>query len=207
MVKKLNHEILISLGIVIACGSLLILSSLFNVGSGQNAIASELRQDTSTITKEVTSTKAASDTSGRKAEVLEVSSGNMSSLIALSDKENDRMNLENAVTTPSGLKYIVVSEGNGATPATGQTVTVHYTGTLENGEKFDSSRDRNSPFSFKIGVGQVIKGWDEGVGDMKVGERRTLIIPPDLGYGERGAGGVIPPNATLIFDVELLKIG
>ncbi|MUG96730.1 FKBP-type peptidyl-prolyl cis-trans isomerase [Scytonema sp. UIC 10036] len=112
----------------------------------------------------------------------------------------------NAVTTPSGLKYVELKEGTGATPKTGQTVVVHYTGTLENGKKFDSSRDRNQPFSFKLGVGQVIKGWDEGLSTMKVGGRRQLIIPSELGYGARGAGGVIPPNATLIFDVELLDV-
>lgn len=113
---------------------------------------------------------------------------------------------DQAVTTPSGLKYVEIVEGTGATPKQGQTVVVHYTGTLEDGTKFDSSRDRNSPFSFKLGVGQVIKGWDEGLSTMRVGGRRQLIIPPDLGYGARGAGGVIPPNATLLFDVELLRI-
>lgn len=112
----------------------------------------------------------------------------------------------NLVTTESGLKYKEIKVGAGAAPTQGQTVTVHYTGTLEDGSKFDSSRDRNSPFSFKLGVGQVIKGWDEGLSTMKVGGRRQLIIPPELGYGARGAGGVIPPNAVLIFDVELLKI-
>ncbi|QLE59329.1 FKBP-type peptidyl-prolyl cis-trans isomerase [Nostoc sp. TCL26-01] len=115
-------------------------------------------------------------------------------------------NAANVVTTDSGLKYVELEEGTGATPQPGQTVVVHYTGTLENGTKFDSSRDRNRPFSFTIGVGQVIKGWDEGLSTMKVGGRRQLIIPADLGYGARGAGGVIPPNATLLFDVELLDV-
>ncbi|MCC5635567.1 FKBP-type peptidyl-prolyl cis-trans isomerase [Nostoc sp. CHAB 5844] len=117
---------------------------------------------------------------------------------------NKTMSDANVVTTPSGLKYVEIKEGTGATPQPGQTVVVHYTGTLENGTKFDSSRDRNRPFSFTIGVGQVIKGWDEGLSTMKVGGQRQLIIPSELGYGSRGAGGVIPPNATLLFDVELL---
>ena len=110
-------------------------------------------------------------------------------------------------TTPSGLKYEDIEVGSGASPTKGQKVTVHYTGTLTNGKKFDSSKDRGEPFSFTIGVGQVIKGWDEGVMSMKVGGKRKLMIPPDLGYGARGAGGVIPPNAELHFDVELLGVG
>lgn len=112
------------------------------------------------------------------------------------------------VTTPSGLKYTDEVVGTGPEPKAGQSVTVHYTGWLDQGgkqgTKFDSSRDRGQPFSFKIGAGQVIKGWDEGVATMKTGGRRTLVIPPELGYGRTGAGGVIPPNATLIFDVELI---
>ncbi len=111
------------------------------------------------------------------------------------------------VTTASGLKYVDGLAGKGASPTAGKTVKVHYTGTLENGKKFDSSVDRNEPFSFTIGVGQVIAGWDEGVMTMKVGGKRKLIIPAKLGYGARGAGGVIPPNATLLFDVELLDVG
>jgi len=114
--------------------------------------------------------------------------------------------MSNAVTTASGLKYIDEVVGTGASPERGQQVTVHYTGWLEDGTKFDSSVDRGSPFMFQIDVGQVIKGWDEGVMSMKVGGKRRLIIPPDLGYGARGAGGVIPPNATLIFEVELLGV-
>jgi peptidylprolyl isomerase len=110
------------------------------------------------------------------------------------------------VTTASGLKYVDVVVGKGASPTAGKQVKVHYTGTLENGKKFDSSVDRKEPFSFTIGVGQVIPGWDEGVMSMKVGGKRKLIIPPNLGYGTQGAGGVIPPNATLLFDVELLDV-
>lgn len=109
-------------------------------------------------------------------------------------------------TTASGLKYADLVVGKGASPARGKQVTVHYTGTLENGTKFDSSLDRRQPFSFVIGVGRVIKGWDEGVMGMKVGGKRKLVIPANLGYGARGAGGVIPPNATLLFDVELLDV-
>lgn len=111
---------------------------------------------------------------------------------------------ENLQTTPSGLQYSIDQPGTGAQPKAGQTVSVHYTGWLTNGQKFDSSRDRNQPLEFPIGQGRVIKGWDEGVAAMKIGEKRTLVIPPGLGYGARGAGGVIPPNATLVFAVELL---
>jgi FKBP-type peptidyl-prolyl cis-trans isomerase len=107
--------------------------------------------------------------------------------------------------TTSGLQYWDIQVGSGATAAPGETVTVNYTGWLENGKKFDSSIGRG-PFSFKLGGGQVIKGWDEGVAGMRVGGKRQLRIPPELGYGSRGAGGVIPPNATLIFDVELLSV-
>jgi FKBP-type peptidyl-prolyl cis-trans isomerase len=112
----------------------------------------------------------------------------------------------NEVTTGSGLKYVDLQEGQGAEAKPGQTVSVHYTGWLENGTKFDSSHDRRSPFSFALGQGQVIRGWDEGVAGMKIGGKRKLTIPADLGYGPRGAGGVIPPNATLIFEVELLGV-
>ena len=169
--------IFLSVAFMLACVVLLVVGQ---VGSKQNtAIAAQLTQ-----------TPPASTT---------VTENN--TLIA-----SNTMSDANAVTTPSGLKYVELKEGTGATPQAGQTVEVHYVGTLEDGTKFDSSRDRGQPFSFKIGVGQVIKGWDEGLSTMKVGGRRQLIIPAELGYGSRGAGGVIPPNATLLFDVELLGV-
>ncbi|MEC4891257.1 MAG: FKBP-type peptidyl-prolyl cis-trans isomerase [Nitrospira sp.] len=110
------------------------------------------------------------------------------------------------IVTSSGLQYIDLVVGTGEVAKAGQTVSVHYTGWLTNGTKFDSSVDRGQPFSFPLGAGRVIKGWDEGVQGMKVGGKRKLTIPANLGYGPRGAGGVIPPNATLVFDVELLGV-
>lgn len=177
------REIFISFGIIATFSLLLLVGSVFNGGEKSQAIASSLQQE----------------------QPQNLSQDPSNPLIA-SNKENSQMDSKKPVKTPSGLEYIDLEVGTGASPKKGDTVTVHYTGTLENGKKFDSSRDRNSPFSFKIGVGQVIPGWDEGVMTMKVGGRRQLIIPPDLGYGARGAGGVIPPNATLIFDVELLGV-
>lgn len=130
------------------------------------------------------------------------------------DKKNATETMRNKVTnrqkTVSGLEYVVEKEGSGEMPKKGQQVTVHYTGWLDNngqpGLKFDSSVDRNKPFTFVLGVGRVIKGWDEGVMSMKVGEKRRLYVPAKLGYGSEGAGRSIPPHAALIFDVELLKV-
>jgi peptidylprolyl isomerase len=121
-------------------------------------------------------------------------------------KKRKIMSTEGAITLPNGLKYVEIKEGTGASPKTGQLVEVHYTGWLEDGEKFDSSKDRGKTFEFMIGKGRVIKGWDEGVATMKVGGTRKLIIPAALGYGRQGASNVIPPDATLIFEVELIGI-
>ena len=118
----------------------------------------------------------------------------------------DKKKEDKVIETKSGLKYIDVKAGDGAEAKKGDTVQVHYTGRLKDGKKFDSSKDRGEPFEFPLGAGKVIKGWDEGVAGMKVGGTRKLIIPPELGYGAKGAGNVIPPNAELHFDVELLKI-
>ena len=115
--------------------------------------------------------------------------------------------MSTTTTTGTGLIITEIITGQGDEASAGQNVTVHYTGWLLDGQKFDSSKDRDEPFEFPLGTGRVIRGWDEGVQGMKVGGKRKLTIPPELGYGARGAGGVIPPNATLVFEVELLGVG
>ncbi|MEB3884886.1 FKBP-type peptidyl-prolyl cis-trans isomerase [Lyngbya sp. CCY1209] len=190
------REILISFGVIAVCSIVLIIAQI--AYSGQEANASNAGSPVTTET--VTPIQE------RKVDPNPLLSRGVAPSENVTIAQNMANTEENTITTDSGLQYVEIEAGDGASPQRGQTVVVHYTGTLEDGTKFDSSRDRNRPFSFKIGVGQVIKGWDEGVASMQVGGRRKLIIPPDLGYGARGAGGVIPPNATLIFDVELLKI-
>ncbi len=125
----------------------------------------------------------------------------------INKRSRDRKMAENrAITTDSGLTYIVTKNGEGEPVKSGDNVIVNYTGLLTNGAKFDSSLDRNEPFSFPVGAGMVIRGWDEGLQNLKVGDHATLIIPPEIGYGASGAAGVIPPNATLIFIIEVLGV-
>jgi len=190
------REILISFGVIAVCSIVLIIAQIAYSGQEANAsnAGSPVKTETVTPVQE------------RKVDPNPLLSQGVAPSENVMIAQNMANTEENVMTTDSGLQYVEIEQGDGASPQRGQTVVVHYTGTLEDGTKFDSSRDRNRPFQFKIGVGQVIKGWDEGVASMKVGGRRKLIIPPELGYGARGAGGVIPPNATLIFDVELLKI-
>lgn len=176
--------VLISLGLVLFFSVVLVVAQV--TSSSAPAIASE-QTATEQPVEQIASADAAEDAPEAD---------------AATDADEDEI-----FTTESGLQYRKLAEGTGAQPQRGNTVLVHYTGTLEDGTQFDSSRDRGRPFSFKVGVGQVIRGWDEALSMMHVGDRWEVTIPSELGYGERGAGGVIPPGATLIFDVELLRIG
>jgi peptidylprolyl isomerase len=184
------REVLISLGIMLACVLVLVVAQ-FSGGNAANAgnlpKSTMIEMVANAVVAEVAKMPPAKPPINKSAPI-------------------EKKAMSEVVTMPSGLKYEVITAGEGIAPKTGQTVIVHYTGTLENGDKFDSSRDRNQPFSFKLGAGQVIKGWDEGLAAMKIGDRWKLTLPPELGYGSRGAAGAIPPNATLIFDVELLDI-
>lgn len=185
--------VVISLSVVIVCSVFLIIYLVFSQTKPQ-AIADEIKTDDVTLTQ--SSVK-------QSTQIADASQ--------LKPKGNMDIDLSKAETTSTGLMYIENQAGDGEVPSRGQKVEVHYTGYLaeegvQRGKKFDSSVDRGQPFVFTLGVGQVIKGWDEGIAKMNIGTKSTLIIPPELGYGTRGAGGVIPPNATLIFDVELLGI-
>ncbi|MEL6777236.1 MAG: FKBP-type peptidyl-prolyl cis-trans isomerase [Cyanobacteria bacterium J06597_16] len=187
------REILISFGVVAACCVVLLVAQ-FTGGDGESAIAGKTSDTPAARTEQVQTG-------------TQIAQGSASDLSTDNTTQGENMAEENVVTTDSGLQYVVITEGDGAPAQAGKQVYVHYVGTLEDGTKFDSSRDRGKPFDFPLGQGRVIKGWDEGVALMKIGDRWKFIIPPELGYGARGAGGVIPPNATLIFDVELLRIG
>jgi peptidylprolyl isomerase len=193
--------VLISLTLVLIFSVVLIVAQISNsasvaIAAEQPAIEQPATESPQTETTEIEETEVSdmTDTNDTSAETPEAT-------------ETPNADETDIITTESGLKYRQIVEGTGAQPQRGNSVLVHYTGTLEDGTKFDSSRDRDRPFSFKVGVGQVIRGWDEALSLMHVGDRWEVTIPPELGYGQRGAGGVIPPNATLIFDVELLRIG
>ncbi len=187
-------EFFISFAIFLFCISFTIISQIKSPGIA-NASETKIDIESKSILRKMDSPS--------KSNIFELDPSDPNPLLFAMADETGK--LESSLTTESGLmiKDIVVGEGDKAHE--GQTVTVDYTGTLENGEQFDTSIGR-APFSFPLGAGRVIKGWDEGVAGMQVGGKRKLTIPPELGYGSRGAGNVIPPNATLIFDIELLKV-
>ena len=187
-------EFFISFAIFVFCVSFTVVSQL-KAPKVVNAVESEINLESKAILNKTVSQP--------KSNIFELDPSDPNPLLfAMADQSS---NLENSEITQSGLIITDLVVGEGDKAEQGQTVTVNYTGTLENGEQFDTSIGR-APFSFPLGAGRVIKGWDEGVVGMQIGGKRKLTIPPELGYGSRGAGNVIPPNATLIFEIELLKL-
>jgi len=194
LLKTKVKEFFISLGIFVFCISFTVFSQL-KMPKVANAIEANNNLESKAILNKTVSQP--------KNNIFELDPSDPNPLLfAMADQTN---NQENSKITESGLSITDIAVGEGDQAKQGQTVTVNYTGTLENGDQFDTSIGR-APFSFPLGAGRVIKGWDEGVVGMKVGGKRRLTIPPELGYGSRGAGNVIPPNATLIFEIELLKV-
>jgi len=194
LLKTKVKEFFISLGIFVFCISFTVFSQL-KMPKVANAIEANNNLESKAILNKTVSQP--------KNNIFELDPSDPNPLLfAMADQTN---NQENSKITESGLIIADIAVGEGDQAKQGQTVTVNYTGTLENGDQFDTSIGR-APFSFPLGAGRVIKGWDEGVVGMKVGGKRRLTIPPELGYGSRGAGNVIPPNATLIFEIELLKV-
>jgi len=203
------RDILISSAVCVAC---LVVALVSQIVAPSTVVAAQPAANSAAVEAVARSTSAAQTTQAAPLE-LDPEDPNPT-LFAMAADSNQAdasalggpINADKTQVTASGLRITDLEVGTGAEASAGQTVVVHYRGTLEDGSQFDASYDRGTPFSFPLGAGRVIKGWDEGVQGMKVGGKRKLVIPSDLGYGARGAGGVIPPNATLIFEVELLEV-
>ena len=203
------RDILISTAVCVAC---LVVALVSQIVAPSTVVAAQPASSTAAVQAVARSNAAVEAIQSAPMELDPEESNPTLFAMATETMQADASALGGAMTvdkpqiTDSGLQYTDLEVGTGAEASAGQTVVVHYRGTLEDGSQFDASYDRGQPFSFPLGAGRVIKGWDEGVQGMKVGGKRKLVIPPDLGYGARGAGGVIPPNATLIFEVELLEV-
>ena len=203
------RDILISSAVCVAC---LVVALVSQIVAPSTVVAAQPTASTAAVQAVATSSTAPQTTQSAPMELDPEDPNPILFAMAADSNQADAsalggpIDVEKPQVTASGLHITDFEVGSGAEASAGQTVVVHYRGTLEDGSQFDASYDRGTPFSFPLGAGRVIKGWDEGVQGMKVGGKRKLVIPPDLGYGARGAGGVIPPNATLIFEVELLEV-